>query len=138
MNMFKPTDAKTPEEYMKLIAEPRRAEMEKVDAFIRKTLPKLQPFIISGMIGYGRYHYKTKSGREGDWAVVLLASQKNYISVYACGVVDGEYVAEKYKKELPKANIGKSCIRIKHFDDLDPSVFKKILLESEKSPMGEV
>lgn len=137
MNMFKPTSAKTPKEYIDLIAEPRKSEIQKVDAFIRKTVPKLKPFIIAGMIGYGLYHYKSSSGREGDWAVVLLASQKNYISVYACGVVEGEYVAEKYKKELPKANIGKSCIRVKKFEDLDPDIFKKILLESEKFPMGQ-
>lgn len=137
MNMFKPTSATTPKEYIDLIAEPRKAEVEKVDAFIRKIVPKLKPFIISGMIGYGPYRYKTKSGREGDWAIVLLASQKNYISVYACGVADGQYVAEKYKNELPKANIGKSCIRFKKMEDLDKGVFKKILLESEKYPMGQ-
>jgi hypothetical protein len=138
MNMFKPTSAKTPEEYIDLIAEPRKSEIKKIDAFIKKTVPKLKPFIISGMIGYGSYHYKYASGREGDWAVILLASQKNYISLYACGVIDGEYVAEKYKKDLPKANIGKSCVRFKKFEDIDSAVLKKILLESEKSPMGQV
>ena len=137
MNMFKPTAAKTPEEYIDLISEPRRSEIQKIDAFIRKTVPDLQPFIVSGMIGYGPYRYKTASGREGDWAVVLLASQKNYISIYACGVVDGKYVAERYGEALPKANIGKSCIRIKKASDIDYDVLKSILLECEKSPMGK-
>jgi len=137
MNMFKSTSAKTPKEYIDQLIEPRKSEIEKVDVFIRKTVPKLKPFIISGMIGYGAYHYKYPSGREGDWAVVLLASQKNYISIYACGMSGEEYVAEKYKKELPKASIGKSCIRFKKFEDLDSGVLKKILLESEESPMGQ-
>lgn len=138
MNMFKPTSAKTPEEYIDLIAEPRKTEIKKIDAFIRKTVPKLKPFIIAGMIGYGPYRYRGKSGREGEWSVIGLASQKNYISLYACGVVDGKYVAEKYKHQLAKANIGKSCIRFKKIDDLDLSVLTKILRESEKSPMGQI
>jgi hypothetical protein len=137
-NMFKTTDARTPEEYLDLIAEPRKSEMQKIDAFIRETLPELQPFIISGMIGYGPYRYKTKSGQEGDWAAVLLASNKQYISIYACGVVDDDYVAERYKDQLPKANIGKSCIRIKRAEDIDFDVLKQILLISAKSPMGQV
>lgn len=136
MNMFKPTGAKTPEEYIDLIAEPRKSEIKKLDAFIRKTLPKQKPFIISGMIGYGSFHYKSKSGREGEWAKVLLASQKNYISVYVCAVDGDQYIPEKYKKDLPKASIGKSCIRFKKVDDIDLDVLKKVLLESEKFGFG--
>lgn len=135
--MFKTTSARTTEVYMSLISEPRKTEIEKVDAFIRKTVPKLKPFMISGMIGYGPYRYKSKSGKEGEWAIILLANQKNYISIYACGMSDGAYVAEKYKAELPKADVGKSCIRFKKLDDLDPVVLRKILLESEASPMGQ-
>lgn len=138
MNMFKPTSATTPDEYIASIAEPRKAEIVKVDSFIRQIVPDLKSFIISGMIGYGPYRYKTKSGRVGDWAIVLLASQKNYISLYACGMSDGQYVAEKYKQDLPKANIGKSCIRFKKFEDLNEATLKKILLECEKYPLSAV
>lgn len=136
MNMFKTTAAKTAEEYIDLLGEPRKSEIQKLHDFILKTVPKLKPFIISGMIGYGKYHYKSKSGREGDWAIVLLASQKNYISVYACGMKDGKYVAESYKKDLPKASIGKSCIRFKKVEDIDLQVLAKVLKESEQNPIG--
>src|SRR6185503_9812156 len=132
MNMFKTTAAKTPEEYVDLITEPRKSEIKKLDAFIRKTVPKLKPFIINGMIGYGSFHYKSKSGIEGDWAKILLAAQKNYISVYVCAIDAGQYVAEKYKKDFPKANIGKSCIRFKKTEDIDLEMLKKVLLEGEK------
>lgn len=132
MNMFKPTSAKTPEEYIDLIAEPRKTEIKKLDKFIRETTPKLKPFIIAGMIGYGPFHYKSKSGREGEWALLALASQKNYISVYVCAADGKQYVAEKYKKDLPKASIGRSCIRFKKTDDIDLDVLKKIFHEAEK------
>lgn len=71
MNMFKTTTAKTPEKYISLIDEPRRGEIQKIHDFIRKTVPDLKPHIMAGMIGYGIYHYKYASGREGDWCIYI-------------------------------------------------------------------
>lgn len=76
MNMFKVTTAKTPEEYIDLITEPRKSQIKFLHDFIQKTVPKLKPLIIVGMIGYGKYRYKYVSGREGEWAIIALASQK--------------------------------------------------------------
>lgn len=135
MNMFKPTSAKTPEEYIRLIDEPRRTEIQKLFDFIKETLPGEKPFIMAGMIGFIPYHYKGKSS-EGDWAVIGLASQKNYISLYVCGMAGEQYVAEKYKKELAPASVGKSCIRFKKTAAMDMNVLKKVILEGVKFPMG--
>lgn len=132
MNMFKSTTAKTPEEYINLLSEPRKSQIKTLHEFIRKIVPNLKPFIITGMIGYGKYHYKYKSGREGEWAIISLASQKNYISIYACAVEGNKYVAEKYKDKLPKASIGRSCIRFKKIEDIDLDILKEILLKNEK------
>lgn len=133
MNMFKPITAKTPEEYIQGLEEPRRREIKALYDVIRKTVPKLTPYIEAGMLGFGKYHYKYPSGREGDWALIGLASQKNYISLYICATVDGKYLAEKYKARIPKASIGKSCIRIKHAVDIDLSVLKAILRDAQKA-----
>src|SRR4030095_7116686 len=102
MNMFKPTAAKTPEEYVDLIQDPeRKAEIIKLDKLIRKTIPKLKPHILVGMIGYGSFPYKAASGKMGEWSLIALASQKNYISVYVCSIEGKQYLAEKYKDKLP-------------------------------------
>ncbi len=77
--MKKPVGATTLSEYFRQIEEPRRSEVKKLHEAISKAVPKLKPGIHTGMIGYGTYHYKYASGREGDWPVVALASQKNYI-----------------------------------------------------------
>ncbi|MCK9361177.1 DUF1801 domain-containing protein [Patescibacteria group bacterium] len=127
MNMFKPTKAQTRAEYIASIPEPRKTDIKKLDAFIKKTLPSMKPFFLYNMLAYGPFHYKSKSGREGEWAYIGLASQKNYISLYVCVVDVKTYLAEEYKKELPKANIGKSCIRFKKLEDVDIKVLGKIL-----------
>lgn len=127
--MFKSTSAKIPEEYIAMLVEPRKSDIQKIHDFIRKTVPELKPYIISGMIGYGTYHYKGKSGREGEWCIVALASQKNYISVYVCATDGKEYVAEKHKQDLAPASVGKSCIRYKKIEDINWDALKKVIQE---------
>ena len=133
MNMFKKTKAQTRSAYLASLAEPRKADIKTLDVLIRKTVPKLKPFFLLNMLAYGPFHYKSKrSSAEGDWAVIGLANQKNYISLYVC-VSDGkQYLAEKFKKELPKASIGRSCIRFKKLEDIDLKVVQKILKEAGK------
>lgn len=133
--MFKTTSAKTADEYLAGLPEDRRPIVEKVHQTIRKAVPKLEPRIVSGMIGYGNYHYKSKSGREGDWSLVLLANQKNYISLYICAAEDGKYLAEKNKDRLGKVSVGRSCIRFKKLEDLNLDVVTELAKKSEK--LGE-
>lgn len=128
--MLKGTSAASPEEYIQQLDEPRRAEIQQLHDFIRATVPDLAPVMISGMIGYGPYRYRYASGREGETAVVALASQKRYMSVYVHAVVDGQYVPERHKERLPKASIGKSCIRFKRVSDVDWNVLGEILKEA--------
>lgn len=133
MNMFKVSSAKTPEEYLNRLEEPRKSEMEQLYTCISSTIPNEKPFIMSRMIAWKPYHYQYASGREGDWFIVGLASQKNYISVYVCAAAQGEYLAEKYNKELGRVNVGRSCIRLKKVSDLDLPTLKKVIKEGIKS-----
>ena len=136
--MFKPTKAKTPTEYITALSEPRRSHIKQLHQLIQKTVPKLKPHILVGMIGYGTYRYKSASGREGDWSIISLASQKNYISVYICATKDGKYIAEQHKQDFPKASIGKSCIRFKKPEDIDLKLLQQIIKQSVREmPLSE-
>ena len=132
--MFKPVKAKNEKEYIDSIDEPRKSQIVKLDKFIKKAVPKLKSQFAYNMLGYGMFHYKSKSGSEGEWPVIALASQKNYISVYVCAVKDGKYLAETNKGKLGKVSVGKSCIRFKRIEDVDLKELEKLLKEAEKSP----
>jgi Domain of unknown function (DU1801) len=119
----------TSAEYIAKLEEPRKSEIAALDKLIRKLAPALEPFIHSGMLAYGHWHYKYDSGREGDWFRIGLASNKNYISLYICATDAKGYIAERFKKELPKANIGKSCVRFKRLSDLDQAVLANLIRE---------
>ncbi|GIG61056.1 hypothetical protein Lfu02_54280 [Longispora fulva] len=117
----------TPEEYIAGLDQPRRTELAELHDLIRRTVPDLAPTMEFGMPGYGKFHYRYASGREGDWVLLSMASRKNYISVYVTAVTtDGGYLAEGYRDRLPKADIGKSCIRFKRLSDVDPEVLADI------------
>jgi uncharacterized protein YdhG (YjbR/CyaY superfamily) len=125
------SDAATHEEYIEGLAEPRRSEVRAVHELIRRTVPQLEPTMEFGIPGYGRYHYRYASGREGDWMLIGLASNKRYISLYVSGArPDGTYLAESYSQRLPRASIGKSCIRFKQLGDLDQDTLATLLREA--------
>jgi hypothetical protein len=124
--------AEAAQAYIDGLDEPRRSELNQIHAFIRTTVPDLDPYMYGkDLIGYGRYHYKYATGREGEASIIGLSSRKAYISVYATGGDGEQYVAERFKDQMPKADIGKSCIRFKKFEHIDFDVLGKILKESE-------
>lgn len=118
---------KTPAHYIAALPDDRRAAVQTIHRGIIKVAPKLKPFIIYGMIGYGKFHYKYPSGREGDWAIVGLASQKNHLSLYLCCADQKGYLAEQNKARLGKVSVGRSCIRFKKLEDLNLPVAMELV-----------
>lgn len=131
-----PAEPATPEEYVAALDEPRRSEIQRLDELIRATLPDLEPHMRSGMIGYGEYHYRYASGREGDASIVALSSRKRYISLYVMCTVGDRYLAETYVDRLPGASIGKSCIRFNRTDDVDMEVIRELLVDAGENRPG--
>jgi peptidoglycan/xylan/chitin deacetylase (PgdA/CDA1 family) len=127
----------TPEEFLDRIVEPRRSELVQLDTLIRAAVPQLDRVVHGGMLGYGPYHYRYPSGREGDTCVIALANQKSYISLYVNAVDAEQYLPETYADLFPKANIGRACIRVKRAADLDPASLTELLRKAATSPAGK-
>lgn len=83
------------------------------------------------IIGFGSYHYKYKSGHEGDMCAIGFSPRKAEFSLY---VLDGE--SEKQQemiKDLGKIKMGKACIYFKKLDDLNLEVLENLIQDSLKS-----
>jgi hypothetical protein len=117
----------TPDSFLEGIDEPRRSEMRTLHELIRSAAPGLEPVVSGKMLGYGPFHYRYETGREGDATVLTLANNKRYISLYVLCTDEGGYLAERYKESLPKLDIGKSCVRIKRLDDVDLDVMRDLV-----------
>lgn len=134
MNMFAKNEAKSVEEYLLMVPENRKKDIDFLHHLIQKTVPNLKPYYASNMIGYGSFYYLDSKKEKRDWPIIALANQKNYISIYVCALVEDKVALEKYKKELGKNSKGISCIRFKKIEEINPETLKLVLKLAEKNP----
>jgi hypothetical protein len=81
----------------------------------------------SNMIGFGAYHYKYDSGREGDWFVTGFSPRKQNIVIY---IMDGFTPYLKQMENLGKFKTGKSCLYINRLENIDVKILEKIITKS--------
>ncbi len=79
------------------------------------------------IVGFGHYHYKYASGREGDWFLVGFSPRKQNLTLYIMAGFDNY---EALLGKLGKHSTGKSCLYVKRLADLDMSVLKELVVES--------
>jgi hypothetical protein len=81
------------------------------------------------IVGFGSYHYKYESGREGDAPLIGFSPRKAAISLYlGCEAAKKEALLEKFGKHKH----GKGCIYVKKLSDISMAVLKKLVDESLK------
>ena len=78
----------------------------------------------SGIVGYGDYHYKYDSGREGDACRLGFSSRAQNIAIY---IMPGFQDLTEELARLGKYKIGKSCLYIKRLSDVDENVLIEIM-----------
>jgi hypothetical protein len=131
-----PPPLPTLDAFLAALPEERRATMTALHRAIRKAVPKQSPLIMAGMggplIAYGKYHYKSASGREGDWFLIGLAAGKKDYALHICAGGDGPLV-EKNKARLGKVKTGRSCINFGKLEDLNLNVVTDLLKRAEKA-----
>jgi hypothetical protein len=81
------------------------------------------------IIGFGTYHYKYESGREGDMPLVAFSPRKPAIVLYLATGADKK---EEFLKKLGKHKTSKGCIYIKKLEDIDVNVLKEMVKTSVK------
>jgi hypothetical protein len=81
----------------------------------------------TSIVGFGSYHYKYASGREGDWMLVGFSPRAQNLTLYIMSGFD-EY--DGLLGRLGKHSIGKSCLYIKRMEDVDKAVLKELVRKS--------
>jgi hypothetical protein len=79
------------------------------------------------IIGFGRYHYKYESGREGNWFLTGFSPRKQNLSVY---IMTGFQPFKETLQKLGKFNTGKSCLYFKKLSDIDNKVLSSLVSKS--------
>lgn len=79
------------------------------------------------IVGFGQYHYRYDSGREGDMCVVGFSSRKTDISIYL--VAEGEQ-QQQLLAQLGKHKMGKACLSVRRLSDIDLQVLRQLIAGS--------
>jgi hypothetical protein len=82
------------------------------------------------IIGFGSYHYRYESGREGDMCRIGFSLRKGKTVLY---IVDGFSDYDSILARLGKHKTGKSCLYIKHLSDLDKGALTELITGSLKA-----
>ena len=98
-------------------------ELLKMMQTITKKEPKMWGDTI---VGFGSYHYKYASGREGDMLRVGFSPRKNALTLYVMNTA----IHEELLEQLGKHKTSKACLYIKKLADVDKKVLKKIIKTS--------
>ncbi len=115
-------------EFIKKVADAKRREDCRVVLKIMEDATRAKAEMWGpGIVGFGRYHYKYESGREGDWMITGFSPRKDNLTLYIMPGFDG---FADLMKRLGKYKTGKSCLYIKNLDDVNLSVLKKLVKES--------
>ena len=80
------------------------------------------------IIGYGRYHYKYESGREGEFMMTGFSPRKQNLTIYIMPGYRYGSMQEKLSR-LGKHKLGKSCLYINKLADVDMDVLEEIVLD---------
>ena len=115
-------------EFIENVEHPRKREdaYRLMDIFSETTGYEAKMWGAS-IIGFGSYHYKYKTGHEGDAPLVGFSPRKANISLYfATGDPDRERLLVKFGKH----KTGKACVYINKVDDIDEEVLRALILQS--------
>jgi hypothetical protein len=78
-------------------------------------------------VGFGSYHYKYESGREGDWFLTGFSPRKTNLSIY---IMAGFKEYDELLKKLGKYKTGVSCLYVNKLEDVDMKVLKELITKS--------
>ncbi|MDA3845139.1 MAG: DUF1801 domain-containing protein [Vallitaleaceae bacterium] len=81
----------------------------------------------SSIIGFGSYHYKYESGREGDWFMCGFSPRAQALTIY---IMKGFGQYESYMEKLGKYKTGKSCLYVNNLLDIDMTVLSSLIKQS--------
>ena len=126
-NKTKPTDASVAEFIQN--ADPKKVEdsFKLVEIMERLSGEKAQMWGPS-IIGFGEYHYKYESGREGDMCKIGFSPRNAKFSLYVHHYDNDEQL--KLIEKLGKYKLSKGCLYVNKLDDINLDVLEELIIKS--------
>ncbi|MFY7998498.1 MAG: DUF1801 domain-containing protein [Candidatus Kapaibacteriota bacterium] len=81
----------------------------------------------TSIVGFGTYHYKYESGREGDMPIVGFSPRKQDLTLYLVPYYENRPAFVAALERLGKHKTGKACLYLKKLSDVDESVLRELI-----------
>jgi hypothetical protein len=123
----RPTDAAV-EAFIGAIADAeRQADCRAIAALMSEVTGAEPRMWGESIVGFGRYHYRYASGREGDSMLAGFSPRKPNITLYLF------YGVEQHADLLPllgNPKLGKGCVYLRRLDGVDPGALRELIRRS--------
>jgi len=123
-NKTKPQQASVHEFINRLDDARMKEDCRELSAFMEKLTGSGPVLWGESMVGFGNFHYKYASGREGDYFLTGFSPRKQMLTIYTNIYLDE---TDPLLKSLGKFKNGKSCIYVRKLEDIDLAVLGKLL-----------
>jgi hypothetical protein len=121
-------------EFLAAVPERRWADAQRLIELMRDVTGHEPVMWGQSIIGFGRYHYRYASGREGDSPLAAFSPRKQHLVVYLVGGFEGRYGSALAR--LGPHTTGKSCLYLKKLDDVDLAVLRELVHRSMRVAQG--
>lgn len=130
-NKTVPTDQSV-EEFLNAVADERKRKDSFTLLDLMKQVTGMEPKMWgSSIVGFGSYHYKYESGREGDTILAGFSPRKQNLTIYNMGGSFEQH--DELLQKLGKHTTGGGCLYVKRLDDIDLTTLKSLLEASFKT-----
>jgi len=123
----KPTDESVTKFLNNIENDRKREDSYAVMELMREVTGEEPQMWGKSIIGFGRYHYKYASGREGEWFLVGFSPRVQNLTLY---IMSGFDLYDDTLARLGKYKTGKSCLYVNKLTDVDKAVLRELVLES--------
>jgi hypothetical protein len=121
-NKTKPTKQSVTS-FIKTLPSAQQREAKELVA-IFKDVTKAKPVMWGNIFGFGQYHYKYESGREGDFLATGFAMRKSGPTIY---IMPGYNDYSEFLEKLGPHKLGKSCLYLKSLEGIHQPTLKKLI-----------
>jgi hypothetical protein len=114
--------------FLKAIPDDQRRADCQVLMKLMKRVTRAQPTMWGpSVVGFGRYHYRYDSGREGDWFLVGFSPRKQALTIY---IMAGFARFAGLMRTLGRHKKGAGCLYLRKLEDVDVAVLEELITGS--------
>ena len=131
---MRPTDAPVEEFLATVPDEHRRKDAQQLCAMMRDITGEPPVMWGASIVGFGTYHYRYASGREGDSPLAGFSPRRQHLVIYLIGEFESRHRAVLAR--LGPHQAGKGCLYLKRLDHVDRAALRELVDRSVRVRKG--